>query len=89
MTERRMWRERKEIPGGVKVLGVNVALPRVSVTTNSNEAKLMDTKMVFVELTDNEWNEVRADVNRANRRAMTLGVWIALQLGGYVKAWHE
>ena len=89
--ERRVWNGPGEVPDGVKTLGLNVMVPRVVIETPDGEQTpaLMNSTIVFVEVSEQEWEAIGGDVATANAKAKELGPWLAAQFGGYVRNWHD
>jgi hypothetical protein len=88
---RRVYRDLSGVPRGVKVLGVRVQVPRVLFATDEgvqDDLTLHETTMVYVEITEEEWEHVRNDQAAINALGQSLGPEIADFLGGYVKAWN-
>ena len=88
---RKIYTDPNLIPSASKVLGIRVRMPRVMFATDEGvqeDLTLSETRVVFVELTSEEWNRVQGDQVAINALGQALGPEIAQALGGYVKAWH-
>ncbi len=81
-----------DIPAGAKVLGIAVRVPRILFASDEEiyeDLTLCELKMVYVELTDEEWNRVYGNQAAIDALGQALGTEIAAVLGGYVKGWHS
>lgn len=88
---RKIYTDPNTIPSHAKVLGIRVRVPRMLFATDEGvheDLTLTEARVVFVELTDEEWNRVQGDQVAINALGQSLGPEIAAALGGYVKAWH-
>jgi len=88
---RKIYTDSNTIPSHSKVLGIRVRVPRMLFATDEGmheDLTLTQTRVVFVELTDEEWNRVQGNQAAINALGQSLGPEIAAALGGYVKAWH-
>ncbi len=88
---RKIYTDPNTIPPNAKVLGIRVRMPRILFATPNGvneDLTLSETRVVFVELTDDEWNRVQGNQAAVNALGQSLGPEIAQALGGYVKAWH-
>ncbi len=88
---RHIWRALGDVPAGTRVLGVNVLMPHAAIVLadSGKEGVVLGADRVFVEVGEEEWKAINGDVARANAKAKELGAWIAAQMGGYVRAWHD
>ncbi len=88
---RKIYTDPNSIPTHAKVLGIRVRVPRIMFAVPEGvqaDLTLSETRVVFVELTDEEWNRVQGNQAAINALGQALGPEIAAALGGYVKAWH-
>ncbi len=83
--------EQSGVPINAKVLGIWVRVPRILFAGDEGiyeDLTLSEMKLVFVELTDDEWNRVYGNQTAIDALGQSLGPEIAKALGGYVKGWH-
>lgn len=88
---RKIHTDPNQVPTNVKVLGVRVRVPRILFATYEgtlHDLTLHDTQVVYVEISDEEYERLRKDQNAVNAFVESLGPEIAQALGGYVKGWH-
>lgn len=88
---RKIHTDPKQIPANVKVLGVRVRFPRVLFATDEGlleNLTIHDTRIVYVEISDEEYERLRGNQAAINAFGQVLGPEIARVLGGFVKEWH-
>lgn len=88
---RKIHTDPKTIPPNTRVLGVRVRIPRILFATDEgvlDEMTLHDTRIVYVEISLEEYERLRGNQAAINAFGEALGPEIARALGGYVKAWH-
>ncbi len=86
-----LYLEPSAVPAGARVLGIWVRIPRILFASDEgihDDLTLSETKLVYVELTDEEWNRVYGNQAAIDALGHQLGPEIATALGGHVKAWH-
>ncbi len=83
--------EQSAVPVNAKVLGIWVRVPRILFASDEgiyDDLTLSEMKVVFVELTTEEWNRVYGDQKAIDALGQSLGPEIAAALGGYVQGWQ-
>lgn len=88
---RKIHTDPNQVPTNVKVLGIRVRVPRILFATNEgvmDDMTIHDTQIVYVEISDEEYERLRKDQTAINAFGESLGPEIAQALGGYVKRWH-
>ncbi len=86
-----LYLEQSAVPVDAKVLGIWVRVPRFLFASDEgiyDDLTLSEMKVVFVELTTEEWNRVYGDQKAIDALGQSLGPEIAAALGGYVKGWQ-
>jgi len=87
--QRRVFRHRDEIPPGTKALIVNVRVPIMTLVADEEpdaESVLYDERKVYVEITPDEWAEVKDDRARADELVKQFGPLVQRALGA---SWHR
>ncbi len=85
-----IYQDPAEIPGEVKVLGIWVRIPRFLFATDAGvqeDLTISEMQLVYVELSEAEWNTLYGNQAAINALGQALGPEIAAALGGYVKGW--
>ncbi len=80
------------IPTDAKVLGIHVRVPRFLFATDEGiqeDLTISEMRLVYVEISDAEWNAVYGNQAAINALGIALGPEIAAALGGYVKRWDS
>ncbi len=88
---RKIYTDSTTLPASGKVLGIRVRVPRILFATEEgilDDMTIAETRTVYVEVTDDEWERVKDDQAAINALAQSLGPEIANALGGFVKQWH-
>lgn len=88
---RKIYTDQNQAPTNVKVLGIRVRIPRIMFATDEgvlDDMTIHDTQLVYVEITDEEFERLRGNQAAINTFGESLGPEIAQTLGGFVKAWH-
>lgn len=88
---RKIYTDPNQVPPNAKVLGVRVRVPRVMFATDEgvlDEMTIHDTQLVYVEITNAEYQRLCGNQAAINAFGKSLGPEIAHALGGFVKAWH-
>jgi hypothetical protein len=83
--------EQTAIPPDAPVLGIWVRVPRILFASDEglyDDLSISETKLVYVELTAEEWTRVYGNQGAIDALGQALGPEIAAALGGYVKGWH-
>lgn len=88
---RKIHTDPKQVPANVKVLGIRVRIPRILFATDEgvmDDMTIHDTQVVYVEISDAEYERLRKDQTAINAFGESLGPEISQALGGFVKRWH-
>ncbi len=83
--------EKHTIPFDARVLAISVRVPRILFASDEgiyDDLTISETKLVYVALTDEEWNRVYGNQAAIDALGQQLGPEIAGALGGYVKGWR-
>ncbi len=83
--------EQSAVPVNAKVLGIWVRVPRILFASDEgiyDDLTLSEMKLVFVELTEAEWDHIYGNQAAIDALGQSLGPEIAAALGGYVKGWQ-
>ena len=87
-----LYLDKSTIPTNARVLGIWVRIPRILFASDEgihDDLTIGETKLIYVELTDQEWHRVYGNQAAIDALGQQLGPEIATALGGYVKAWHS
>ena len=88
---RKIYTDPNQVPANAKVLGIRVRVPRIMFAIDEgvlDDMTIHDTRIVYVEITEAEYQRLRGNQNAINAFGETLGPEIAQALGGFVKKWH-
>ena len=88
---RKIYTDPESIPPNARVLGVRVRIPRVLFATDEgviDQLTIHDKRIVYVEITEEEYERLRGNQAAINAFGESLGPEIAQALGGFVKQWH-
>ncbi len=88
---RKIYTAPESIPPNARVLGIRVRIPRILFATDDgvlDQLTLHDTHIVYVEISDEEYERLRGNQAAINAFGESLGPEIAQALGGFVKQWH-
>ncbi len=87
-----IYRDRADVPANAKVLGIWVRVPRFLFATDDgmqDDLTISEMQMVYVEISEEEWQRVYGDQAAINALGIALGPEVAAALGGYVKRWDS
>ncbi len=87
-----VYRDRADVPANAKVLGIWVRVPRFLFATDDgvqDDLTISEMQMVYVEISEEEWQRVYGDQGAINALGIALGPEVAAALGGHVKRWDS
>lgn len=90
--ERRIFWDRADIPKGTKALIINVKDPFFKLMAKDSpdeELILFDDKEAYVEVTEDEWLNVKDDPQKADELARQFGRLVQESLGADWHRWHD
>lgn len=90
--ERRVFWDRSDIPEGTKALVIQVKDPILTLVATEDldaEHKIFEHKTAFVEITLEEWTEVKNDQAKADALAKQFGGLVQAAMGASWHRWHD
>lgn len=91
-SERQIFFERDHLPEGMKALVIRVKVPRLYLIADTHaheQTTIFDDRMVYVEISPDEWLRTKDDPAAADALSRECGPLIQQALGAAWHRWHD